>query len=191
MEREEGEAPAEAEQDEEIMRLQEDLRRANEAAEANLNKLKYLMADFDNYRKQMEKQLASKVESIKAELLLKFVNIRDDYLRALSVARQSKSEPVVIEGLEGILRNIESLLTSEGIVEIEAAGTPFDPSVHDAIAYAARDDVEENTVTAEIRKGYMLNGKVLRPSLVEVARKIVKNSVSDTSIQSDTTKQGD
>ena len=173
------------------MRLQEDLRRANEAAEANLNKLKYLMADFDNYRKQMEKQLASKVESIKAELLLKFVNIHDDYLRALSVARQSKSEPVVIEGLEGILRNIESLLTSEGIVEIEAAGTPFDPSVHDAIAYAARDDVEENTVTAEIRKGYMLNGKVLRPSLVEVARKIVKNSVSDTSIQSDTTKQGD
>lgn len=191
LEREEGEAPAEAEQDEEIMRLQEDLRRANEAAEANLNKLKYLMADFDNYRKQMEKQLASKVESIKAELLLKFVNIHDDYLRALSVARQSKSEPVVIEGLEGILRNIESLLTSEGIVEIEAAGTPFDPSVHDAIAYAARDDVEENTVTAEIRKGYMLNGKVLRPSLVEVARKIVKNSVSDTSIQSDTTKQGD
>jgi molecular chaperone GrpE len=51
--------------------------------------------------------------------------------------------------------------------------------VHDAIAYSARDDLAENTVTAEIRKGYMLNGRVLRPSLVEIS-KIVKNSVNDT-----------
>jgi molecular chaperone GrpE len=139
------------------------------------------MADFDNYRKQMEKQLASKAESIKAELLLKFLNIRDDYLRALSVARQSKLEQVVvIEGLEGILKNIDSLLASEGVREIEAVGTPFDPNVHDAIAYSARDDLEENTVTAEIRKGYMLNGRVLRPSLVEISKKIIKNSVNDT-----------
>jgi molecular chaperone GrpE len=142
--------------------------------------MRYLMADSDNYRKQMEKQLASKAESIKAELLLKFLNIRDDYLRALSVARQSKSEQgVVIEGLEGILKNIDSLLASEGVREIEAVGTPFDPNVHDAIAYSARDDLAENTVTAEIRKGYMLNGRVLRPSLVEIS-KIVKNSVNDT-----------
>jgi molecular chaperone GrpE len=129
----------------------------------------------------MEKQVASKAESIKAELLLKFLNIRDDYLRALSVARQSKSEQiVVIEGLEGILKNIDSLLASEGVREIEAVGTPFDPNVHDAIAYSARDDVAENTVTAEIRKGYMLNGRVLRPSLVEISKKIIKNSVNDT-----------
>jgi molecular chaperone GrpE len=128
----------------------------------------------------MEKQLASKAESIKAELLLKFLNIRDDYLRALSVARQSKSEQVVvIEGLEGILKNIDSLLASEGVREIEAVGTPFDPNVHDAIAYSARDDLAENTVTAEIRKGYMLNDRVLRPSLVEIS-KIVKNSVNNT-----------
>ncbi len=143
--------------------------------------MKYLMADFDNYRKQMEKQVASKAESIKAELLLKFLNIRDDYLRALSVARQSKSEQiVVIEGLEGILKNIDSLLASEGVREIEAIGTPFDPNVHDAIAYSARDDLAENTVTAEIRKGYMLNGRVLRPSLVEISKKIIKNSVNDS-----------
>jgi molecular chaperone GrpE len=158
-----------------------ELRKAKESSESSLNKMKYLMADFDNYRKQMEKQVASKAESIKAELLLKFLNIRDDYLRALSVARQSKSEQiVVIEGLEGILKNIDSLLASEGVREIEAVGTPFDPNVHDAIAYSARDDVAENTVTAEIRKGYMLNGRVLRPSLVEISKKIIKNSVNDT-----------
>ena len=164
----------------ELESVKSELRKAKESSESSLNKMRYLMADFDNYRKQMEKQLASKAESIKAELLLKFLNIRDDYLRALSVARQSKSEQVVvIEGLEGILKNIDSLLASEGVREIEAIGTPFDPNVHDAIAYSARDDLAENTVTAEIRKGYMLNGRVLRPSLVEIS-KIVKNSVNDT-----------
>jgi molecular chaperone GrpE len=164
----------------ELESVKNELRKAKESSESSLNKMRYLMADFDNYRKQMEKQLASKAESIKAELLLKFLNIRDDYLRALSVARQSKSEQVVvIEGLEGILKNIDSLLASEGVREIEAVGTPFDPNVHDAIAYSARNDLAENTVTAEIRKGYMLNGRVLRPSLVEIS-KIVKNSVNNT-----------
>ncbi|HZC88894.1 MAG TPA: nucleotide exchange factor GrpE [Nitrososphaera sp.] len=164
----------------ELQSVKEELRKARTSSDVSLNKLKYLMADFDNYRKQMEKQAASKAEAIKAELLLKFLNIRDDYLRALSVAKQSKSEAVVIEGLEGILKNIDSLLASEGIQEIETLGTPFDPNVHDAITYSERDDVPENTVTSEIRKGYMLNGKVLRPSLVEISKKIVKNSVSDT-----------
>ncbi len=160
----------------EIEALKKELAAAKEQAEGNLNKLKYLMADFDNYRKQMERQAASRVESIKAELLLKFVNVRDDYQRAIESAKQ-KSEPAVIEGLEGILKNIDSLLSSEGVVPIEAVGTPFDPHVHDAIAFSHKDDAE-NTVTAEIRRGYMLNGKVLRPSIVEVARKVSKNSDS-------------
>src|ERR687890_383660 len=165
----------------ELESVKSELRKAKESSESSLNKMKYLMADFDNYRKQLEKQVASKAESIKAELLLKFLNIRDDYLRALSVARQSKSEPiVVIEGLEGILKNIDSVLASEGVREIEAIGTPFDPNVHDAIAYSARDDLAENTVTAEIRKGYMLNDRVLRATLVEISKKIIKNSVNDT-----------
>lgn len=184
-EQQEGKPIEEEEEEVEALRaelesVKSELRKAKEFSESSLNKMRYLMADFDNYRKQMEKQLASKAESIKAELLLKFLNIRDDYLRALSVARQSKSEQgVVIEGLEGILKNIDSLLASEGVREIEAVGTPFDPNVHDAIAYSARDDLAENTVTGEIRKGYMLNGRVLRPSLVEIS-KIVKNSVNDT-----------
>jgi molecular chaperone GrpE len=169
-----------------------ELRKAKESSEGSLNKMKYLMADFDNYRKQMEKQVASKTESLKAELLLKFLNIRDDYLRALSVAKQGgKSEPVVIEGLEGILKNIDSLLASEGVREIETVGTPFDPNVHDAIAYSTMESAPENTVTTEIRKGYLLNNKVLRPSLVEISKKIVKNSVSDSSNKETDNQQGE
>lgn len=178
-----GEVPVEGELEElkaELQSVKGELKKAKESSDSSLSRLKYLMADFDNYRKQMERQAASKAESAKAELLLKFLNIRDDYLRALSVAKQAKTEAVVIEGLEGILKNIDSLLASEGVMEIETVGTPFDPNVHDAIAHSVRDDVEENIVTDEIRKGYMLNSKVLRPSMVEIAKKIVKNSVSDT-----------
>jgi molecular chaperone GrpE len=165
---------------EELEVVKEELCKARESSDNNLNRLKYMMADFDNYRKQMEKQTISKIELSKAELLLKFLNVRDDYLRALEIAKQSKSEAVVIEGLEAILKNLDSLLKSEGILEIETVGTPFDPNVHDAISFSYSDVVDENTVTNEIRKGYMLNNKVLRPSLVEISKKIVKNTVNDT-----------
>ena len=194
-EEEENERPVEEDIEalrKELELVRGELRKAKESSEGSLNKMKYLMADFDNYRKQMEKQVASKAESLKAELLLKFLNIHDDYLRALSVAKQGgKSEPVVIEGLEGILKNIDSLLASEGVREIETVGTPFDPNVHDAIAYSTREDAPENTVTTEIRKGYLLNNKVLRPSLVEISKKIVKNSVSDSSNKETDNQQGE
>lgn len=194
-EEEENERPVEEDIEalrKELELVRGELRKAKESSEGSLNKMKYLMADFDNYRKQMEKQVASKAESLKAELLLKFLNIRDDYLRALSVAKQGgKSEPMVIEGLEGILKNIDSLLASEGVREIETVGTPFDPNVHDAIAYSTREDAPENTVTTEIRKGYLLNNKVLRPSLVEISKKIVKNSVSDSSNKETDNQQGE
>lgn len=166
-----------AQKEAEVESLRKELQAARDAAEANLNKLKYLMADFDNYRKQVEKQAASRVESGRAELLLKFLDIRDDYERALETAKKGTSA-VVVQGLEGILRNIDSLLAAEGVRPIEAVGTLFDPAVHDAIAFSSRDDVEENSVTAEIRRGYILNGRVLRPSMVEIARKIVKNNDS-------------
>lgn len=167
--------------DNQISALQKELAAAKESAEANLLKLKYLMADFDNYRKQMEKQAAMKIESAKGDLLLKFLNIRDDYQRAVEIARQKNSDPTVVEGLEGILKNIDSFLSSEGVQHIEAVGLPFDPNLHDAIAYSSKDDVPDNQVTAEIRRGYTLNNKVLRPSMVEVSRKIITNT--DTSNQ--------
>jgi molecular chaperone GrpE len=164
----------------ELDSVKEELYKARESSDNNLNRLKYIMADFDNYRKQMEKQIASKIESSRSELLMKFLNIRDDYSRALEIAKQSKSETVVIEGLEAILKNLDSVLKSEGVMEIETIGTPFDPNIHDAISFSYQDNVPENAVTGEIRKGYMLNNKVLRPSLVEISKKIVKNTVNDT-----------
>ena len=164
----------------ELFQLREDLRKARDSADDSLNKLRYMVADFDNYRKQTEKQVSSKIEASRAEILLKFLNIRDDYLRALNIIKHDKPDAVIIEGLQGILKNFDNLLSSEGVVEIESVGTPFDPNIHDALNFSYSDGLPENTVTNEIRKGFMYNNKVLRPSLVEISKKIVKNTVNAT-----------
>jgi molecular chaperone GrpE len=164
----------------ELSRAEEERQKAKVEADNNMNKLRYLMSDFDNYRKRMERQIESKINQGKAELILKFVSIHDDLSRAVETAKQGKSERVVIEGLEGILRNVENLFDAEGVKEIETTGTPFDPNIHDAISFKFDDTVPENTVIAEIRKGYMISDKVLRPSLVEISKKIVKNSVNES-----------
>jgi molecular chaperone GrpE len=163
----------------ELAEVKEMLSTTKELADSNLNKLKYMAADFDNYRKQIERQMNSKIESSRGELLSKFLNVYDDFTRALKMAEQSKSDSLVIEGLQGIKKNLEHLLESEQVREIEAIGTPFDPNIHDAISFSYRDDLPESTVTKEIRKGYMLNDKILRPSLVEVSKKIIKNIDND------------
>jgi molecular chaperone GrpE len=164
----------------ELSRAEVERQKAKEEANNNMNKLRYLMADFDNYRKRMEKQIESKINQGKAELILKFVSIHDDLSRAIETAKQDKSDQVVIEGLEGILRNAETLFDAEGVKEIETIGTPFDPNIHDAISFKYDDTVPENTVIAEIRKGYMISDKVLRPSLVEISKRIVKNTAIDS-----------
>lgn len=180
-------SPQEDKEQEYIVHLENELsqaeverQRAKEEADNNLNKLRYLMADFDNYRKRMERQIESKINQGKAELILKFVSIHDDLSRAIETAKQGKSDQVVIQGLEGILRNVETLFDAEGVKEIETTGTPFDPNIHDAISFKYDDTVPENTVIAEIRKGYMMSDKVLRPSLVEISKRIVKNSAIDS-----------
>lgn len=164
----------------ELSQAQAECQKAKEEADKNMNKLRYMMADFDNYRKRMEKQIDSRVDQGKAELILKFVSIRDDLFRAIEIAKVSKSNEVVIDGLKGVLRNVDTLFDAEGVKEIETTGTPFDPNIHDAISFKYDDSVPENTVVTEIRKGYMMSDRVLRPSLVEISKRIVKNSAIDS-----------
>ena len=155
--------------------LREEISRLKQTSESNLTKLRYLLADYDNYRKQIEKQMQGKVESAKAELILKIINIYDDYLRAVNTVENNTCSPAIVDGLNGILKNIETILKSEGVVEIEAIGTPFDANVHDAVGFTSSEDQTENTVINVVRKGFMLNKKVLRPSLVMISKKIISN----------------
>ena len=152
------------------------------------NKLKYSLADFDNFRKNVEKQNSLKMLSIKADLLSVVVNMREDFIRAIDTIKQKKIYNAIFEGLESILKNIDVFLEKEGIKEIDSLNHVFDPNIHEIVGFSYTDDdngVEENIITKEIRRGYLLNGRVLRPSLVEVSKKIVKN------IDDDNNKIGD
>jgi molecular chaperone GrpE len=144
------------------------------------NKLKYSLADFDNYRKNIEKQNSLKILSIKSDMLSVVINMKEDFIRAIDTIKQSKIDQAIFEGLESILKNIDIFLEKEGIKEIRSLNNTFDPNIHEIIGFSYdEDNKEENIVTKEIRKGYLLNDLVLRPSLVEVSKKIVKNNVDD------------
>jgi molecular chaperone GrpE len=164
-----------------ISRLKEKISELEKISEKNQSRLRYLLADFDNYRKQVEKQMEARMEVVRADLLEKLIKIEDDYERAIYTIADNNCPPSIIDGMQGILRNIQSVLKSEGIIEIEALGTPFDPSVHDAVSYKTSESDPENMVIEVVRKGFMLNNKVLRPSLVILSKKIISNKDTNQS----------
>ena len=159
----------------EIEFLKGELEKEKEVSEKNLSKLRYLMADFDNYRKQIEKQMESKIEENRGQLFIKILKIFDDCILALETLKNGKYDSTVIGGIKGIMTNFEGFMKDEGLVEIETMGTPFDPNVHDAIGFVSNELVPDNTIMEVVRKGYLLNNKVLRPSSVILSKRTVRN----------------
>lgn len=164
----------------ELKETRDDLEHYRKLYDDTFNKLKYSLADFDNYRKNIEKQNALRMLSVKADTLSTMVNLREDFIRALDTLKHHKVDISILEGLTNILKNIDLFLEKENVLEIKALNSVFDPNFHEIIGFSyVEGDVEENIITREIRKGYLLNDRVLRPSLVEVSKKIIKNIDND------------
>jgi molecular chaperone GrpE len=164
----------------ELKETREDLEHYRKLYDDTFNKLKYSLADFDNYRKNIEKQNALRILSVKADILSTVVNFREDFVRALDTLKHHKVDISILEGLTNILKNIDLFLEKENVLEIKALNSVFDPNFHEIIGFSyVEDDTEENIITKEIRKGYLLGDRVLRPSLVEVSKKIIKNIDND------------
>lgn len=164
----------------ELRVTRDDLEHYRKLYDDTFNKLKYSLADFDNYRKNIEKQNTLRILSVKADMLSTIVNLREDFVRALDTLKHHKVDNSILEGLINILKNIDIYLEKEDVKEIKALNTVFNPNFHEIIGFSYfEDDMEENIITKEIRKGYLLNDRVLRPSLVEVSKKIIKNIDND------------
>lgn len=159
----------------EIEFLNGELEKERDVSEKNLSKLRYLMADFDNYRKQMQKQVEAKIEENRGQLFIKILKIYDDCVLALETLKNGQYDSTVVGGIQGIMTNFESFMKEEGMTEIESMNTPFDPNVHDAIGYVTNDLAPDNTIVEVVRKGYLLNNKVLRPSSVILSKRTVTN----------------
>ena len=138
-----------------------------ETVALNEKKLQYLLADFENLKKRTESDVQTRVNSMLAEIMLKFLLICDDFVRAKDALGK---QHVNTDGLDGILKNMNSFLSEYGVIPIEAIGEIFDPKLHEAIAIKKDSSLDNDTITKEIRKGYILQNKVIRPSLVEISK---------------------
>ena len=125
-------------------------------------------AEFDNYRKRIDRERKDLSEFAAADLLQDVLPIVDDFERALQVDAPG-SEPYR-QGLEIIHRGLLELLRKRGVTPIEAVGADFDPHVHQAVAYEDAPDKRDGEVIAEFRRGYRLGDRLLRPAMVKVAK---------------------
>ncbi len=147
--------------------LKTQLAQTQEQVASYEKKIQYLLADFENLKKRSLLDVQNKTNSIVDEILLKFLSIYDDFVRAKQALAKQK---INTDGLTSILKNMDSFLSEYGVAGIDALGEIFDPKLHEAISVKIDPSLDENTITSEIRKGYILQNRVIRPSLVEISK---------------------
>jgi molecular chaperone GrpE len=126
-------------------------------------------AEFDNYRKRVDRDRKDQAEAALADALQDLLPIVDDLERALQAPAGDEAE-AYRKGVELIYQQMKDLLRKRGVKPIDAVGADFDPRYHQAIAHEVSADHREGEVTEEVRRGYMLGDRLLRPSMVKVAR---------------------
>ena len=153
-----------------ILELEEDLKSEQAKSDDYLRRLQYIQADFENYRKRMEKEM-SEVRRIGNERLLSDLLLVNDELElALEKSMEKNESPALLEGVGMVHKRVQVLLAKEGVQRIQGVGSKFSPELHEA-ALRVPSDEEDGTIVEEIRAGYLLKGRVLRPSIVKVAEK--------------------
>lgn len=126
-----------------------------------------MKAEFDNYKRRVAKEKDDLYTDITGDIASKILPVVDNMERAVS--SDSKDVDSIKEGLNMILKQLIDILKKEGIEETEALGKEFDPNLHNAVMHVEDDSVSKNIVVEVFQKGYLINGKVLRHSMVKVA----------------------
>jgi molecular chaperone GrpE len=168
--------PTAAEQDgptaaEQSQAIEADLAGVRAEAVGYLNDLRRLQAEFDNYRKRMLREQTVRVASASQALVSKLLPVLDNFELAISHAEQSQDfDRGMLKGIEMAVGALQAVLRGEGLSRIEAEGKPFDPERHEAVIAVEEEGAEPGTVVDVVRTGYELQGKVLRPAMVKVAR---------------------
>ena len=126
-----------------------------------------LMADFQNFKKRTEKQKSDIHAYANEKIVSKLLEVMDNFERALQI--EDENIKSFKEGMQLIFKQLKDVLTDAGVAEIEAENAMFDPNYHNAVMMEDTDKVESGMVSEVLQKGYTLNGKVVRPSMVKVA----------------------
>jgi len=134
------------------------------------SRLAYLVAEFDNYRKRIAREQESLVAFGNERILLAILPFLDNLERAVSQSQAIENAEALLSGVQMTYEQVLGELRKFGLEQISSIGEPFDPNLHEAIARVAWEGKPEGTVLAESRKGYLLNGRLLRPAQVSVAQ---------------------
>ncbi len=127
-----------------------------------------LMADFQNQKKRFEKERADIYQFANEDLVKGLLEVIDNFERALEASKDDDSK--FKEGMEMIFKQLMGALEKAGVSEIKALGEEFDPNFHNAVMMEETDEFESNKVSGVMQKGYTLNSRVIRPSMVKVAQ---------------------
>jgi len=138
-------------------------------AQEYLRQLKYLQADFENYRKRTERELNELTVRCNEKLVAELLCVIDDLERALDSGKETEDASALLKGVEMIHKNLTRMLEREGLERIGAVGKIFDPKFHEIVVKIPRNDCEEGLVLEEVRKGFVFKGRVLRPCMVNVS----------------------
>jgi len=150
-------------------------------SEEYLIQLKYARADLENLKKRFDRQLEDVKKYSNERIITELLDVVDELEMAIKSARSSNSTETLAQGVEMTLKKLAKILESEGVFPISSVDALFDPAKHNAVAKTEKEGVEECKIVEEIRKGYTLREKVIRPSIVRV---VVQPSQSQKEINS-------
>ncbi len=140
-------------------------------AEERFDRLLRLQAEFDNYRKRVNRERSEFVQYAVEDLICDLLPVMDNFARAIESARRHNNSQALLQGVEMICKQVEDVLVKRGLERIEAVGKTFDPREHEAVMQVEHEEHPDNTVIEENLRGYKLKNKVIRPAMVKVSKK--------------------
>jgi molecular chaperone GrpE len=126
------------------------------------------LADYQNLERRTQTEISQRVSEKTNNLLLNFLNIYEDFLRA---ENSLSKEKINTDGIQAVIKNMESLLSENNIKPINAIGEIFDPQIHEAVSMVEDNSLDDGTITQEVSKGYISGKAILKPSKVIVSKK--------------------
>ena len=126
------------------------------------------LADYQNLERRTQTEISQRVSEKTNNLLLNFLNIYEDFLRA---ENSLSKEKINTDGIQAVIKNMESLLSENNIKPIDAIGEIFDPQIHEAVSIVEDNSLDDGTITQEVSKGYISGKAILKPSKVIVSKK--------------------
>ncbi len=145
------------------------LEESGRLASEYLDHLQRLQAEFDNYKKRVDREKAELIKYASAELVSELIDIMENLERGVASAKGSDDIDSIVKGMEMVSTQLKDILGSRGLKPIEAVGKKFDPHYHEAMMMTPTDEYPYNTVIEEFQQGYMIKDKVIRYSKVRVS----------------------